>query len=366
MVQLEILDERPSRDFEFEDEESQSNYRNRALERSKLKDEYHLKIENEYQQMKKQTIEESRYMGGDLEHTHLVKGLDYVLLRKIKQDMARTSLDLVDASQDETEREGIGHTEIGFYLYKNYLYHTHPRHRDFKEKFYNTFRLIQKGHKLHRDVSRAESFYKFQLQMDPDENDIPSTTVYNSQTAKDSGRTLTTFIDPSLKAELSDAFEWHHENKMRKRKDRCKLLWSWIFSVPFRPGAMDLEKDEIATDEDEDIFQNAGEYKSDEYNIEYLSMHEGDRGYFSQSGMCCSNPVTSPDNEEDVYKLPKIIRKHRNKEIVTDAYDECYPDVVAQIDSDTETAGNKKQNRAQGRKIAKTAKGNTAQTQSSD
>ena len=33
---------------------------------------------------RKQMIEESKFLGGDLEHTHLVKGLDYALLQKVK------------------------------------------------------------------------------------------------------------------------------------------------------------------------------------------------------------------------------------------------------------------------------------------
>ncbi len=33
---------------------------------------------------RKQIIQESKYLGGDMEHTHLVKGLDYALLDKVK------------------------------------------------------------------------------------------------------------------------------------------------------------------------------------------------------------------------------------------------------------------------------------------
>lgn len=29
------------------------------------------------------TVEESKYLGGDVEHTHLVKGLDYALLHQV-------------------------------------------------------------------------------------------------------------------------------------------------------------------------------------------------------------------------------------------------------------------------------------------
>lgn len=34
---------------------------------------------------RKQIIEESKFLGGDLEHTHMVKGLDYALLQKVRR-----------------------------------------------------------------------------------------------------------------------------------------------------------------------------------------------------------------------------------------------------------------------------------------
>ena len=32
------------------------------------------------------TVEETKFLGGDMEHTHLVKGLDYALLNKVRPD----------------------------------------------------------------------------------------------------------------------------------------------------------------------------------------------------------------------------------------------------------------------------------------
>lgn len=34
------------------------------------------------------SVEETKYLGGDLEHTHLVKGLDYALLQKASKELA--------------------------------------------------------------------------------------------------------------------------------------------------------------------------------------------------------------------------------------------------------------------------------------
>ena len=35
------------------------------------------------EEQRKKEIHESKYLGGDMEHTHLVKGLDYSLLQKV-------------------------------------------------------------------------------------------------------------------------------------------------------------------------------------------------------------------------------------------------------------------------------------------
>ncbi|MCI57951.1 protein Red-like, partial [Trifolium medium] len=37
----------------------------------------------------KLSIEKSKYLGGDVEHTHLVKGLDYALLNKVRSEIKK-------------------------------------------------------------------------------------------------------------------------------------------------------------------------------------------------------------------------------------------------------------------------------------
>lgn len=36
-------------------------------------------------------IQESKFLGGDMEHTHLVKGLDFALLQKVSTDSTDSS-----------------------------------------------------------------------------------------------------------------------------------------------------------------------------------------------------------------------------------------------------------------------------------
>ncbi|GAU98681.1 hypothetical protein RvY_09795 [Ramazzottius varieornatus] len=56
---------------------------------------------------RRKIIEESKYLGGDIEHTHLVKGLDYALLQKVRTEISSTDDDDVpppQADEKETSR----------------------------------------------------------------------------------------------------------------------------------------------------------------------------------------------------------------------------------------------------------------------
>lgn len=55
---------------------------------------------------RRQIIEESKFLGGDLEHTHLVKGLDYALLQKIKAELEKKQDDLdLEENQDKDKEQ---------------------------------------------------------------------------------------------------------------------------------------------------------------------------------------------------------------------------------------------------------------------
>ena len=51
-------------------------------------------------------IQESKFLGGDMEHTHLVKGLDYALLQKV-----RSEIEQLDEEDDEQLEEAVEKTE---------------------------------------------------------------------------------------------------------------------------------------------------------------------------------------------------------------------------------------------------------------
>ncbi|KAG0467994.1 hypothetical protein HPP92_017322 [Vanilla planifolia] len=50
------------------------------------------------------SIENSKYLGGDIEHTHLVKGLDYALLHKVRSEMDKKA-DMEDEKDDRASKD---------------------------------------------------------------------------------------------------------------------------------------------------------------------------------------------------------------------------------------------------------------------
>ncbi|XP_026728439.1 protein Red [Trichoplusia ni] len=52
-----------------------------------------LKSGMDAKERRRQLIQESKYLGGDMEHTHLVKGLDYALLQKVRSEIQTRELE---------------------------------------------------------------------------------------------------------------------------------------------------------------------------------------------------------------------------------------------------------------------------------
>ncbi|KAI9249400.1 RED-like protein N-terminal region-domain-containing protein [Phascolomyces articulosus] len=97
-----------------------SNYRDRAAERRNNEQQEELSTEELLQKTTreqdetldaKQLYEQSKYLGGDVDHTHLVKGLDYSLLEKVRNDIGTKLADAkseaaLDNALDRLGQEG--------------------------------------------------------------------------------------------------------------------------------------------------------------------------------------------------------------------------------------------------------------------
>ncbi|KAI9274892.1 RED-like protein N-terminal region-domain-containing protein [Helicostylum pulchrum] len=109
-------------DEDSEEEDLKSNYRDRAAERRQHTtdptDDSQLSTEELLQRTQieageeldaKQLYDQSKFLGGDVTHTHLVKGLDFALLRKVRTDLEKkkeeTGISEESPDQDQTMQE---------------------------------------------------------------------------------------------------------------------------------------------------------------------------------------------------------------------------------------------------------------------
>lgn len=95
-----------------------------------------------YQERRKQIIQESKYLGGDMEHTHLVKGLDYALLDKVRAEImskeeekeAEMEAVLTDATKDPEKDDPEAYiqfrTKLGRNIYRTLFKRQLPERND--------------------------------------------------------------------------------------------------------------------------------------------------------------------------------------------------------------------------------------------
>ncbi|KAI4834641.1 RED-like protein [Plasmodium brasilianum] len=165
------------------EEKQEQKYRDRAAERRKgiIKD---VKDASVLYNNVNNTIDESKFMGGDVEHTHLVKGLDFLLLNKVRNK-------LIDKISSEREKlkgnrtTGIGSSGGLFSnkipsfsndesknIFKYFFLYEHPHHIHFKKKIENIYDNIMNNMKFKNYNKNIHAInYKYNIGMDVDKND---------------------------------------------------------------------------------------------------------------------------------------------------------------------------------------------------
>ncbi|KAJ7385161.1 hypothetical protein OS493_017538, partial [Desmophyllum pertusum] len=119
---------------------------------------------------RRQAIQESKFLGGDMEHTHLVKGLDFALLQKVRSEIAEEDEEdeelhvkkmkskQKDKEEDDNAADEIEFTtKLGQKIYKT-LFRNRPAERN---------ELFQPGRMA----------YVFDVEDEYAESDIPTTLM---------------------------------------------------------------------------------------------------------------------------------------------------------------------------------------------
>lgn len=170
-----------------------------------------------YAERRKQIIQESKYLGGDMEHTHLVKGLDYALLEKVRAEIT---------SKEREEEE-----ELEKALTQKKEKEEDPEDQmQFKTKMgRNIYRIIFKSKYPERNELFLPSRMAYVVDLEDEfaESDVPTTLIRSKADcpAPESDTTLTTndIVINKLTQILSYLRQGRRENKKLKKKEKNKM-----------------------------------------------------------------------------------------------------------------------------------------------
>ncbi|KAM3925826.1 protein Red [Leptodactylus fuscus] len=164
---------------------------------------------------RRQLIQESKFLGGDMEHTHLVKGLDFALLQKVRAEIAskeKEEEDLIEKPQKETKKDEDPEnkiefkTRLGRNVYRNL----------FKSKAYERNELFLPGRMA----------YVVDLDDEYADTDIPTTLIRSKADCPTMEAQTTLTTNDIVISKLTQILSYLRQgtrNKKLKKKDKGKL-----------------------------------------------------------------------------------------------------------------------------------------------
>ncbi|XP_078509565.1 protein Red [Lissotriton helveticus] len=164
---------------------------------------------------RRQLIQESKFLGGDMEHTHLVKGLDFALLQKVRAEISskeKEEDDLIEKPQKEAKKDEDPENKI-----------------EFKTRLgRNIYRILFKG----KAYERSELYlpgrmaYVVDLEDEYADTDIPTTLIRSKADCPTMEAQTTLTTNDIVISKLTQILSYLRQgtrNKKMKKKDKGKL-----------------------------------------------------------------------------------------------------------------------------------------------
>ncbi|KAI4882279.1 hypothetical protein NFI96_027224 [Prochilodus magdalenae] len=174
---------------------------------------------------RRQLIQESKFLGGDMEHTHLVKGLDFALLQKAMLFLSLLALVRAEITSKEREEEDMIEK-----VQKEVKKDEDPEQKiEFKTRLgRNIYRMLFKG----RQMERNELFlpgrmaYVVDLEDEYADTDIPTTLIRSKADCPTMEAQTTLTTNDIVISKLTQILSYLRQgtrNKKLKKKDKGKL-----------------------------------------------------------------------------------------------------------------------------------------------
>lgn len=240
-------------------------YRDRAKERREEKGEYET-VAQEFESHAEVSIDQSKYLGGDLDHTHLVKGLDFALLSKVRTEM--TKQQKVEGIQKERAEKKAGaqkkkgfETLLGRRVYQALVETLHPHHATFKKRVQNMSKAIALGQRIRGAPSTflpGRMAYEFDTGMSAGSGDIPRTVFASKEDAPrvNNSRRAAPIL-PETVTLVRDVLHKIVEERKQRKRDRAAGGTTEASSYTVAQKVVPKVK---AKDADEDIFGGVAKF----------------------------------------------------------------------------------------------------------
>ncbi|XP_037815035.1 protein Red [Lucilia sericata] len=293
---------------------------------------------------RRRIIQESKFLGGDMEHTHLVKGLDYALLQKVRSELTVKELEEREMAAAAAASEKMAEAQAAAERLEQERKEAEDSMAIKGSMARNIFNIIQA--RRSKEIQRIELFapgrmaYVIDLEDDTGETDIPTTLIrskYEVPLNREDAATLTTNdIVINKLSQILSYLRAGGRNKKNKKRDKDKPLFHERDIDQLHSSTMSSSKSVAKPPTGDSIYDDIGDYQPPSKND---SKSKSDKyGHSSSSTSSSAKPSssyfgdTNKQSEEaepiitNIPPPPKI-----NKSIVSrfanepEGYAECYP-----------------------------------------
>ncbi|CAH1382195.1 hypothetical protein MTP99_006138 [Tenebrio molitor] len=261
---------------------------------------------------RRQMIQESKFLGGDMEHTHLVKGLDYALLQKVRSEIQHIEQEqeqelerLATKTSEEKEKKEVQKREEDELKFKTKI----------GKSIYHTICSLKSRH-----IERSEIFVPgrmaYVIDLDDEaESDIPTTLIRSIADVPSFELTTTLTTNDIVINKLTQILSYLRQGNRKNKKTKRG-----------QPDARENEQSEeqegkkpakrAATDDS--IYGELGDYVPSRGNKHASSRDHGKQPYFDKQ----EEPLESNGPSFKVNKSAQILNKLAQE---PEGYAECYP-----------------------------------------
>lgn len=239
-------------------------YRDRAKDRREGKEEY-AQVAAEFEQHEEIQIDESKYLGGDMDHTHLVKGLDYALLTKVRTEINKQKKH--DDVHEMRMQKKLGKKQtfrnlLAGKVWRSVVETLHPHHSTFSKRMDTMRKALASGQKIRGAPSvflPGRMAFEFETGMEQGRNDIPRILYMSKEDAPpvDLSKKVASIL-PETVTRVRDAMQKAIEERKQRKLNKSSGAEA-SYAV-----AQKISVKHKAKDSDNDIFGGVAAYDINE------------------------------------------------------------------------------------------------------